>query len=126
MRAIQDEKLHDGEGTEEDLSKGTGFEPVHTAGPARNATPARFSPMPRSPSPHSATGTANMTESSDAVESDAADSGTAAPTTLKQKRKSKAMIAYKKLAFKKRRAADRQCAKANLDPDPNVRPSIRR
>ena len=126
MRAIQDEKLHDGKGTEEDLSEGTGFEPVHTAGPVPNATPAHFPPMPCPPSLHSATGTANMTESSSAVESDATDSDTAAPTTLKQKHQSKAMIAYKKLAFKKRRAADRQCAKANLDPDANIRPSIRR
>ena len=29
MMAIRDEKLHDGEGTEDDPSEGTGFEPVH-------------------------------------------------------------------------------------------------
>ena len=119
MRAIWDEKLHNGEGTKKDLSEGTGSKPVHTAGPAPNATPAHFSPMPHSPSPLSATGIANMTELSDAMDSD-----TATPTTLKQKHKSKATIAYKKLAFKKHHAANRQCAKNNLNPNANVQPSI--
>jgi hypothetical protein len=35
------------------------------------------------------------------------------------------MIAYRKLAFKKCRAADRQRIKDRLDPEVNVRPSIR-
>jgi hypothetical protein len=131
MMAIQDEKLHDGEGTEDDPSEGTGFEPVHSVAPALNTSPIPHSSTSRPVSPLSTTSPANM-RSSDIADSDATDSesgpdsDTATPATHKRKRKSKATIAYKKLAFKKRRAADRQRAKDDLDPNVKVRPSIRK
>ena len=51
MMAIRDEKLHDGEGTEDDPSEGTGFEPVRGVAPALNALPIPHSSMSRPMSP---------------------------------------------------------------------------
>jgi hypothetical protein len=63
----------------------------------------------------------NLNDSSDSSDSSAVD--TSIPGSQKCKRKSKSQIAYKKLAFKKRRAADRQSAKCDIAVE--VRPSIR-
>jgi hypothetical protein len=130
MMAIRDEESNDGEGTEDDPVEGTGFRPVQsqTLGPNIAPTPSSTSyspPLPRI-SPTNTTRNSGTVDSDGADSESAPDSDTAGPTTHKRKHKSKATIAYKKLAFKKRRAADRQRAKDGLDPDVNVRPSIRK
>jgi hypothetical protein len=129
MMAIQDEKLYNGKGTEDNPSKGTGFEPVCGTAPALNASPTPSSSTPCPLPPPSETPPTNMLHSdvadSDATDSESGpDSDTATPTTQKWKWKSKATIAYKKLAFKKCCTTDRQCAKDELDPNVNVHPSI--
>jgi len=89
-----------------------------------------FSPASHSLVPLPGTSPIHTMHNLDAVASDGAnsesapDSETTGPTTHKQKHKSKAMIVYKKLAFNKCQATDRQCTKDSLDPDVNVRPRI--
>src|ERR1700691_3853897 len=97
MMAIRDEKLHNGEGTEDDPSEGTGFEPVRSVAPALNASPIPHCSMSRPMSPLSTISPTN-TRSSDVADSDAMDSescpdsDTATPATHKRKRKSKETI----------------------------------
>jgi hypothetical protein len=117
MRAIATEKDHDGEGTEHDPSDGTGFEAVQNPTASSTTPPlAATSIKPASPTP---TDTArDFGDSSGSEPSSDADT-----STRKRKKKSKSRIAYKKLAFKRRRAADRQSTKDDIEA--SVRPSIR-
>jgi len=130
VMAIQCEKLNNGKGTEDDPAEGTGFQPGQGETPGLNAIQAFSSPASHSLVPLPRTSLTHTMHNLDAVASDGAnsesapDSETTGPTTHKQKHKSKAMIAYKKLAFNKCQATDRQCTKDSLDPDVNVRPKI--
>jgi hypothetical protein len=120
MRAIVDEKENDGEGTEGDPSDGTGFEPVHDPA-ASSTTPARTASTNAPPAPTSTPPTStkrrldNISDSEPSSDDDA--------PCRKRRSKSKSKIAYKKLAFKKRRAADRRGAKDDIEA--KVRPSLR-
>ena len=126
MHTIKAEKPNDGEGAEDDPSEGTGFEPVQDTGPS--TAPAT---LPLTPHPLTAQPTISHTSAARAlVDSDADDassepgseSDTATPPAPKRKRKSRAAVSYKKLAFKRRRAASRQLAKEC--PDVDVQPSM--
>jgi hypothetical protein len=133
MNAIKTEKEHDGEGTEDDPADGTSFEAVQypaasSSGLAHATTSRKPDLSPSAPiSPPLSTNTLPTDTSrdlNDSFESElSSDADTSTPATQKCKRKSKSKIAYKKLAFKRRRAADRQNAKD--DADVNVRPSMR-
>jgi len=126
MLVIKAEKSNDGERTEGDPSEGTGFEPVRDMAPTPNMAPAI---RPSAPHPSTALPTTSHTNATrGSADPDTASSGsesdTAALPTHKGKRKSKAAVAYKKLAFKRRRAVARQHAKGN--PDIDVQPSMRK
>ena len=133
MRAIKTEKEYEGEGTEHDPADGTGFEAVRDptassssitrASTFNGPAPASLTAMSLPPSMNiRATSTARDFDSS-SESSSSSDTDTCDLATQKRKRKSKSKIAYKKLAFKKRRAADRRGAKDDIGA--NVRPSIR-
>ena len=133
MRAIVEEKENDGEGTEYDPSDGTGFEPVRDPTLSSSRSPhAMASNRPGSstraftaPPPMSNTSPTNTTRSLDDSSDDsepACDANPSASGSCKRKGKTKSKIAYKKLMFKKRRAADRQIAKGDIEV--KVRPSM--
>jgi hypothetical protein len=132
MRAVAAEKEHDGEGTEGDPSDGTGFEEVwdpsaSTPAPARSMVPN--GPTSSSPAPSALPMLRNTPPASTTGSYDYSDSGpssdvdTSTPGSYKRRQKSKAKVAYKKLASKRRRAADRQGLKDDIGA--KVRPSIR-
>jgi hypothetical protein len=124
MQAIESEKLDDGKGTEDDPSEGTGFEPVGHAGGSGPSSPPSPSPyVPSSPPPLPNVAPASMADDSDHDHEWASDGDKSTSTTGKQKRRSKSAITYRNLVFKRRRAADRKCAKD--DAAVKVRPSIR-
>jgi hypothetical protein len=123
MRAIEAEKENDGEGTEGDPSDGTGFDPVQDPSASSTAPPRTASHhAPTSPQPSTSilpTGTKRPFDGISDSEPPS-DDGT---SSRKLKKKSKSKIEYKKLAFKRRRAADRQGAKGDIEV--KVRPSLR-
>jgi cytoskeletal protein RodZ len=136
MRAIKMEKECEAEGTEHDPAGATGFEAVQdpaissssaartmvfNSPPPPLPTPTSLPPSIDSPPANLAHNFENSSESESS--SDAGDTHTGSTASQKRKRKSKSKIAYKKLAFKKRRAADRQGAKDDVDV--KVRASIR-
>jgi hypothetical protein len=133
MRAIVEEKENDGEGTEYDPSDGTGFEPVHdptllssrpphamASNRPGSSTRAFTAPPPVGNASPTDT-TRSLDDSSDDSEP-ACDANSSASGSRKRKGKTKSKIAYKKLMFKKRRAADRQIAKGDIEV--KVRPSM--
>jgi hypothetical protein len=132
MRTIKTEKEYEGEGTEHDPD-GTSFEAVQDPAASSSSTarastfnssaPASLTATPLPPSMNTrATSTAHDFDSSSESLS-SSDTDTCDLATQKRKRKSKSRIAYKKLAFKKRRAADRRGAKDDIDV--SIKPSIR-
>jgi len=110
--------------------RATGFQPGQGETPGLNAIQAFSSPASHSLVPLPGTSPIHTMHNLDAVASDGAnsesapDSETTGPTTHKQKHKSKAMIVYKKLAFNKCQATDRQCTKGQPWPDVNVAPEF--
>lgn len=122
MRAIVAEKENDGEGTEGGPSDGTGFEAVQDPSVSSTALPRTSSPRaPTLPPPSTSippTGTKRRFDSISNSEPPSDDD----TSSRKLKKKSKSKIEYKKLAFKKRRAADRQGAKDDIEV--KVRPSL--
>jgi hypothetical protein len=123
MGAILAEKENDGEGTEGDASDGTGFEAVHDPSAPSTAPPHTASPRAPTLSPPSTsippTGTKRRFDSISNSEPPSDDDTS---SRKPNKKKSKSKIEYKKLAFKKRRAADRQGAKSDIEV--KVRPSL--
>jgi hypothetical protein len=123
MRAIVAEKENDGEGTEGDPSDGTGFEAVQDPMVSSTTLAHTASTRPPTvPSPSTSTLPTSTKRRLDSI-SDSELSSDDDTSSRKRKKKSKSKIAYKKLAFKKRRAADRRGAKDNIEV--TVRPSLR-
>ena len=123
MHAIAAEKENNGEGTEECPSDGTGFEAVQDPSVPSTALPHTASPctrtLPPPPTSIPPTGTKRRLDSISNCEPPSDDD----TSSRKLKKKSKSKVEYKKLAFKKRRAADRQGAKGDIEV--KVRPSLR-
>jgi hypothetical protein len=133
MRAIVEEKENDGEGTEYDPSDGAGFEPVHDPTLSSSRPPHAMAsnrpgssthafPAPPPLSNASPTGTTHSLDDSSDNSEPASDANPSASGPCKRKRKTKSKISYKKLMFKKRRAADRQIAKGDIEV--KVRPGM--
>jgi len=122
MHAIVAEKENDGEGTEGDPSDGMGFEPVQDPSASSTAPPRTASPhAPTSPQPSASmppTGTKRPFDGIFDSEPPSDDD----TSSRKLKKKSKSKIEYKKLAFKRCRAADRQGAKGDIEV--KVKPSL--
>lgn len=107
MQAIKAKKLNDGEGAEGNPSEGTGFEPVQDVDSSKKpaALPLTVHPLTAQPTT-SHTSTARSPLDPDAASSEpGSESDTAAPPTLRQRRKSRVAAAYKKLVFKRCRDA---------------------